>query len=248
MTLHGRAIRAATIQSSRDGDVYRMYYRGSDLDATHEVTCYAESSDGVRWEKPELGLFDFKGSKKNNIVWADLHGSHNLMPFKDMNPAAADSERYKAVAGTKDYGFYGFSSPDGLRWKRVQPEPFFPDDRSTDWISSGFWDRDRGQYLAYHRAWDSDHGEVMDLRVPIPGEQPRPDGRMNVAGRWRSVRYSSSADFVHWTDTRLCQFDPPPIAGRAALHQRRPALLPGTPHLHRHAQEVRSLPPQGPRA
>ena len=193
----------------QDGDVYRMYYRGSDLEATQEVTCYAESSDGVRWEKPELGLFDFKGSKKNNIVWADLHGSHNLMPFKDMNPAAADSERYKAVAGTKDYGFYGFSSPDGLRWKRVQPEPFFPDDRSTDWISSGFWDRHQGQYLAYHRAWDSDHGEVMDLRVPAPGEQPQPSGRMNVANRWRSVRYCSSADSVHWTDTRLCQFDPP---------------------------------------
>ena len=202
------------VTAFQDGDIYRLYYRGSSFDeklgrATHQVTCYAESSDGIQWEKPELGLFDFKGSKANSIVWTNMHGSHNLFPFKDLNPTADESERYKAVAGTKDYGFYGFSSPDGLRWKRVGQEPFFPDTRSTDWISSGFWDRHRGEYLSYHRAWVSDYGETMDLKVPIPGAQPRPDGRMNVAGRWRSVRYSSSKDFVHWTDTKLCDFDPP---------------------------------------
>ena len=37
--------------------------------ATHrEVTCYAESRDGVNWSKPNLGLFEFNGSKDNNIV------------------------------------------------------------------------------------------------------------------------------------------------------------------------------------
>ncbi len=30
--------------------------------------CYATSKDGIHWEKPELGLIDFNGSKKNNIV------------------------------------------------------------------------------------------------------------------------------------------------------------------------------------
>ena len=47
----------------QDGDRYRMYYYGSQktvtrgkLVAPHEyVTCYAESRDGVRWTKPELG-------------------------------------------------------------------------------------------------------------------------------------------------------------------------------------------------
>ena len=29
--------------------------------------CYAESADGVHWTKPELGLVEFNGSKKNNI-------------------------------------------------------------------------------------------------------------------------------------------------------------------------------------
>ncbi|MCU0875755.1 MAG: hypothetical protein MUE50_25765, partial [Pirellulaceae bacterium] len=62
----------------QDGELYRMYYRGSHYDtqtrkpAHPEVACYAESRDGIHWTKPELGLFEFQGSKANNIVWAGL--------------------------------------------------------------------------------------------------------------------------------------------------------------------------------
>src|SRR5689334_20787311 len=42
-----------------DGPLYRLYYRGSPeagSDASNrEVTCYAESRDGITWTKPELG-------------------------------------------------------------------------------------------------------------------------------------------------------------------------------------------------
>mgnify|MGYP003316074152 CR=1 FL=1 len=31
--------------------------------------CYATSQDGIEWEKPNLGLIDFNGSKNNNIIW-----------------------------------------------------------------------------------------------------------------------------------------------------------------------------------
>ena len=63
-----------------DGDLYRMIYRGwqhdRKLKAEHkEVTCYAESKDGVNWTKPKLGLFEFDGSKQNNIVWDNV-GTH----------------------------------------------------------------------------------------------------------------------------------------------------------------------------
>ena len=59
----------------QDVDRYRMYYRGSHWDekakqATHpEVVCYAESKDGIHWQKPELGICEFNGSKANNIIW-----------------------------------------------------------------------------------------------------------------------------------------------------------------------------------
>src|SRR6516225_6712801 len=61
----------------RDGDRIRMYYiaaeltneDGSKLSSRLIFACYAESKDGRRWVKPELGLFEFDGSKKNNILW-----------------------------------------------------------------------------------------------------------------------------------------------------------------------------------
>ena len=45
----------------QDDDVLRMYYRGSHFDekarksAHREVTCYAESTDGIRWTRPKPG-------------------------------------------------------------------------------------------------------------------------------------------------------------------------------------------------
>lgn len=77
----------------QDGDKYRMYYRGShasylggkDRPSTRDLYCYAESPDGIHWAKPNLGLFEWNGSKQNNIVW-DGVGAHAFVPFKDANP------------------------------------------------------------------------------------------------------------------------------------------------------------------
>jgi hypothetical protein len=75
----------------QDGDLYRMYYRGSHADdgaassAHPEFTCYAESRDGIRWTKPELGIVEYQGSKENNIILEGL-GAHCFVAFKDDNP------------------------------------------------------------------------------------------------------------------------------------------------------------------
>ena len=69
----------------RDGDIIRMYYIGAELTNADGTTlqydpvsgkrrqtyaCYAESKDGIHWNKPVLGLFEFNGSKQNNIIWS----------------------------------------------------------------------------------------------------------------------------------------------------------------------------------
>ena len=83
----------------RDGDRYRLYYRGSQIDLSagkyairYNVTCYAESRDGIHWKRPELGLVEFRGSKKNNII---LSGEicHAFVPFKDTNPDCPPEQR-----------------------------------------------------------------------------------------------------------------------------------------------------------
>src|SRR5439155_21891579 len=108
---------------------------GSDLDGktgkeTHrEVTCYAESKDGLRWTKPNLGLFEFAGSKENNIVW-DGTGRHNFTPFRDANPKATPDARYKALASTRG-GLLAFKSADGIRWKLMADRPVITKAHST---------------------------------------------------------------------------------------------------------------------
>ena len=162
----------------RDGDRYRMYYRGShasylqgrDRPNTRDVYCYAESTDGIHWTKPHLGLFEWNGSKANNIVW-DGPGAHGFAPFRDTNPAASPDARYKAlgVGGDKP-GLYAFRSPDGIHWSLLHPEPVITRG-AFDSLNLAFWDAERGEYREYHR----------DFR----------DGR--------DIRTGTSADFVHWT-------------------------------------------------
>ena len=109
----------------QDGDLYRMYYRASAADPKTkkslrgEVTCYAESRDGLHWVRPELGVHEFQGSKANNILLTG-EGTHNFTPFRDENPAATPEVRYKAMSGSfkKDccpgdlrMGFIGGSFP-----------------------------------------------------------------------------------------------------------------------------------------
>lgn len=99
----------------KDGDRFRMYYRGwDDVADAPQVACYAESSDGLRFTKPKLGLFDFKGSKQNNIVLMGppKEGTHNFTPFKDTRPGVASDEQYKALGGGP---LFAYASGDGLR-------------------------------------------------------------------------------------------------------------------------------------
>jgi hypothetical protein len=47
---------------------FRMWYYSRDLSPRDTgYTCYAESVDGIHWEKPELGLVEVQGSRRNNI-------------------------------------------------------------------------------------------------------------------------------------------------------------------------------------
>lgn len=192
-----------------DDDRYRLYYRGSHtLDdpyrMTHEFLCYAESSDGIHWERPELNLMEFQGSKKNNIIrgksstFIGPASAYMLEVFKDNNPKVPESERYKATTGERDYGFYGWISSDGIRWRLFQEEPFFPDTRSYDWTQTSFWDPHRMKYFTYLRGYRQIGGKEVTNIMLTPSRK-----------RWRDVRYCTSDDFVHWSEPVMVNFDPP---------------------------------------
>lgn len=56
-----------------DDGLYRMYYLGFEPFGHPVVVCYAESKDGIHWEKPVLNICEFDGSTENNIVLDKAH-------------------------------------------------------------------------------------------------------------------------------------------------------------------------------
>ena len=140
----------------KDGDLYRMYYRGANedyinktpWDDTKQYTCYAESKDGINWTKPELGIIEVEGSKKNNVVWKGLY-SHNFSVFKDTNPDCKPDEKYKAWGGY----LYAFTSPDGLHWKQFSKKPVMPLTVENQWDSQNIvsWNPLRKCYVGFQR-------------------------------------------------------------------------------------------------
>lgn len=176
----------------QDGDLYRMYYRGSHFDeetekvAHPEVVCYAESRDGINWEKPELGIVEFDGSKKNNIVW-NGYGSHNFAPFKDTNPDCRPGEEYKALAGSGKEGLRAFKSSDGVRWELLRDEPVITVG-AFDSQNLAFWDGVRGRYVDFHRHF----GEFGGKKV-------------------RAIMTCTSDDFRDWTEPAWIEFPGAPV-------------------------------------
>ncbi|MCM8758250.1 MAG: hypothetical protein NC906_00550 [Candidatus Omnitrophica bacterium] len=162
----------------KDGDIFKMYYRASDYDidsktSTHpQFVCYAESTDGINWTKPALNLFDFEGSKKNNIVYADEKelGTHNFTPFKDTNPAVKDEQKYKALgSGEIDgkRGLFAFVSPDGIKWKLLKKTPVITKGQ-FDSQNLAFYDKVRNTYFEYHRGWsDGDYKGIRAIMVCV---------------------------------------------------------------------------------
>ena len=208
----------------RDGDLFRMYYRASHWDTgskkeTHrELTCYAESRDGIHWVKPKLGLFEFNGSKDNNII-VDGLGTHCFVAFKDGNPDSPPEARYKGIArglpvGKK--GLYIFESPDGIHWKLTRNEPVITEG-VFDSQNLAFWDAHTRQYREYHRTF------VNGIRAIMTG---------------------TSNDFIHWTKPVLLTYQEGiPVqhlyTNAVQSYDRAPQLLIGFP--------TRYLPDEGQR-
>ena len=127
---------------------------------------YATSDDGVFWERPNLGLIEYKGSRDNNLVMLDAAYANIIE-----DPRDPDSDRlYKSLffeardpAGTPNMGD-GVSvafSPDGLRWTKYHGNPVIT--RSSDSHTLLGWDDLHGKYVSFARP--SVHEGNMTRRI-----------------------------------------------------------------------------------
>ncbi|MBW3539767.1 MAG: hypothetical protein KY476_05810 [Planctomycetes bacterium] len=192
----------------KDGERYRLYYRGDKVPGLHwrngwgryhenEITEYAESPDGYQWTEPDLNLYEIDGIPEGNVVLADeFLVTHNFSPFIDERPGVPGDERYKALGGGRyplpnwpnwqpgereqlrekhgPGGLYAFASGDGIHWRKLQSEPVVPEDWGNfDSQNVAFWSEAEQQYVCYYR-WS--------------------------AKGLRSIRRSTSQDFLHWSE------------------------------------------------
>lgn len=173
----------------RDGDRIRMYYRGGHNPASKayeteklswETLCLAESKDGIHWTRPELGILEYEGSTKNNLILngamvKEIGGSpaHTAV-FKDHNPNCPPEEKYKIVIrGSKPRGLYLMVSPDGIHFTLRSDTPFTTHG-AFDSQNLMFWDSVNAEYREYHRNFKDGVRGIMTAASKDPGHFPKP--------------------------------------------------------------------------
>ncbi|MEO6873979.1 MAG: hypothetical protein ABI222_04070 [Opitutaceae bacterium] len=209
----------------RDGNTFRMYYMATKLTSTDgkkigggEVyACMVESKDGIHWTRPDLGLFEFQGSKHNNIIWAEPK-LDNFTPFLDANPACPAAERYKATSGGAK-GLFAFKSSDGIHWSRLAEQPIITHGR-FDTQNNAFWDPVRKHYWCYVRGFHDANNQSID------------DTKHGATGI-RDIRVATSPDFRHWTEPQMLRYIASPdealYTNQIEPYYRAPEVLVGFP-------------------
>ncbi len=124
----------------RDEGRLKMWY--SCIGSDSGYTCYAESTDGITWTKPKLGIVDFKGSTANNIV--GTMGLPSVMKLGD--------KRWAMYSWGGDSGAQVMFSEDGLRWTQGKTK-LFP----TSDVVNFFYDPYRERHVSTYKVANRRH-------------------------------------------------------------------------------------------
>ena len=173
--------------------IFKMWYLPWGFRDGSRLWCYAVSQDGYTWEKPELGSYDFQGSKQNNIM-ANFGDPNYFNVIKD--PHDPDPQRrYKALGEQEGPipnhtgGVAVAFSPDGLHWNPWPGNPVIRHGPNLgDAPTMLGWDPIRKKHVLYPRP-----GHPLAMEIHGNG----------VHRHIRTIGYSESDDFIHWTPTRI---------------------------------------------
>ena len=163
----------------KDGDTYRMYYRGDPDGKQPAPMCYAESGDGIRWTKPTLRLHEVGGSRENNVLMPST-GDGVMVPFLDNRPGVPAAERFKANHEI-GAGLIGLASGDGIHWKPFGGGVLVPNTLKNHFDSQNvmFWSEAEKLYVLYAR---------------------------HMEGTKRATCRATSEDFLHWSAPTLMTY------------------------------------------
>ena len=161
---------------------------GGDLDTLQTGSpgvCYAESDDGITWEKPKLGLVAYRGTTQNNIV-KTIRPLNMLSILCDKD--APPEHRY--IMAGEDISFWGGCSldapsltridvsSDGFRWTPLRDEPGI----IPQWNETSTIYKFRGRYHI------GSHQESPLLRLPLQTFDKASGNGPRTFCIWRSPR------------------------------------------------------------
>ena len=189
----------------KDGGKYRLWYVAFDDRKDHPVAserwraAYAESSDGVKWIKPKLGLVEFNGNKNNNLLnmGNQAWGFVNLKVLKD-DADPDPKRRYKMTThvyfrhNTRLGTLLPFVSADGLTWTPVKDvTPHKSELKKEDLLLPGVHFEPSGGLYKWGGMFYASGQNSMNATRPYHG---------------RVTRMYRSADFVNWSQTSTLGF------------------------------------------
>jgi hypothetical protein len=234
----GRGVRISTVLF--DQGRFRGWGNSQDADGAG-YACYFESTDGLHWDRPNLGLVEFGGNRDNNLLdyqpgcvfidpsvpteerykEVDLRdiSEAEFEAFKARRPGAWESRARRADVG-HIYAMTGGISPDGLHWTRL-PEPLVVEHSDTQPVCT--YDTLTGKYVLYTRNWS------VGARA-----EGAPDDRglsWIGAGR-RSIGRSESTDFREFPLSEIILEPGPDLLPSDTLYTNCKTTIPGAPDQH----------------
>jgi len=182
----------------KDGGLYRMYYEvwGLNDKPLNIMVCYAESRDGLHWEKPELGIVEYNGNKKNNIIIGKIPDNFTVM--KDENPDCPPEMKYKALGSVLEIDYIDgnkrnmlalWVSSDGIHFNR---HSIISRGYAYDTQNSLHWNRHTGKYYCYIR----DYHKVDD----------DPQSRFEESNV-RANMVLESEDLTNWSEAQYLNYN-----------------------------------------
>jgi len=149
--------------------------------------CYAESRDGLNWNKPELNVFDHHGDRKNNCIELG-HFKTQGIDVELAPQGAMEGDKFVALHNDKG-GLNLTTSKDGKSFRYPASSVVVP--YHSDTHNNFVYDEVRDRWLMYVRP-QAFAGSGIKFVPPRRGE--------NKVGR-RRVAVKESKDLKKWSST-----------------------------------------------
>jgi hypothetical protein len=193
----------------RDEGKFRMWYVAVDSGLTRSATyttslrqAYAESDDGIHWNRPDLGLVEYRGSRDNNLMLVEPGplGAINLKVIYD--PEDPDPSRRYKMTNLTWWSRDGHRGPgtlaplvsgDGLRWRlAIDTIPVGGMLPHEDIVLPRYHVEAAGGLYK----WDGMYYATGQTAVDVHA----------TGATGRAVTTFRSHDFIHWSETKNLAF------------------------------------------